>query len=185
MTPDEVRYVEYNAAELPAALKWQVLSFLRIVWPEGFTGSSRYRDWITNPVYRPRHLMYLACDLVVSQLELVQLELTHEGLTYQVSAPTGVLTFPSFRREGWAGRLVQKATQRIESSGADLGLICCEPENASFYVRASGWQQVPGATILVEDRPTPQVLIANFQSSKAKQHAETFQHFPLHLDDEL
>jgi hypothetical protein len=71
MASDEVRYVEFESADLPPVLRYQVLSFLRIVWPEGFTGALRYRDWITNPAYKPHHLLYVAGDLVLSHLEIV------------------------------------------------------------------------------------------------------------------
>ena len=190
MASHEVRLVEFEDDALPAHLKCQVLSFLRIVWPEGFTRELRYRDWITNPVYQPYHLLYVAGDLVVSHLEIVHRLIEHDGVSYQAYAPTGVLTFPSFRREGWAGRLVEKAARWIEASDADLGLICCEPENEGFYANASGWDPVPSARIIVGDdrdhaEPTPQVLLARFLTEKARQHRQSFEQYPLWLEDEL
>jgi hypothetical protein len=181
----EVRYVEYAPGKLPAVLKAQVLAFLRIVWPEGFTGALRYRDWITNPMYEPHHLLYVAGDLVVSHLEIVKLDLLHEGTTYKVAAPTSVLTFPSFRGEGWAGRLVAAACRRIESSDADLGLICCEPHNQPFYLKNSGWPAAPDAEILVEETPTSQAVVMRLLSAKAQKHGADFRRTPLRLQDEL
>ena len=35
--------------ELPVDLKWQILSFLRINYPEGFQAKNENRDWINNP----------------------------------------------------------------------------------------------------------------------------------------
>jgi GNAT superfamily N-acetyltransferase len=161
------------------------LSFLRIVWPEGFTGELRYRDWITNPAYEPHHLLYVAGDLVVSHLEIVHVDLLHEGTTYKVAAPTSVLTFPSFRGEGWAGRLVATACRRIESSDADLGLICCEPGNLPFYTKNSSWPAVPEAVILADETPTSQAVLMRLLSVKAQAHHEDFRRSPLHLKDEL
>jgi hypothetical protein len=181
----EVRYLEYEPGALPAVLKAQVLSFLRIVWPEGFTGALRYRDWITNPAYEPHHLLYVAGDLVVSHLEIVHLDVTHEGTTYQVSAPTSVLTFPSFRGEGWAGKLVQRAVHRIETSTADLGLICCDPHNQAFYSKNAGWPVIPEAQIVADGTPTSQAVLMRFLSPTAAQHEDTFRRSPLHLDGEL
>ena len=185
MGAEEVRYAEYGPGMLPAVLKAQVLSFLRIVWPEGFTGELRYRDWITNPTYEPHHLLYVAGDLVVSHLEIVHLDLHHEGTTYQVAAPTSVLTFPSFRTEGWAGRLVATACRRIESSTADLGLICCEPHNQPFYTKNSGWPAIPEASILVDGTFTSQAVLMRLLSPKAQAHQEHFRRTPLRLEDEL
>ena len=190
MASEEVRLVEFDDESLPPVLKWQVLSFLRIVWPEGFTGELRSRDWITNPAYQPYHLLYVAGDLVVSHLEIVQRLLDHEGVAYRAYAPTGVLTFPSFRREGWAGKLVQHASRSIETSDADLGLICCQPENAGFYARSAGWDLIPAARILVGDdrehaEQTPQVLLARFLSEKAQAGQDSFNRSPVWLKDEL
>jgi aminoglycoside phosphotransferase (APT) family kinase protein len=140
---DIVRFVEYSDDALPDGLKWQILSFLRIVFPDGFVGANRYRDTITQPKHHPHHLLYVANDLVVSHVEVVHRQIEHEGATYTACAPTGVLTFPSFRQEGWGGKLVRQAACRIEASGVDLGLICCGPKNVGFYVRPAR----PGQTL--------------------------------------
>ncbi|WP_165547025.1 GNAT family N-acetyltransferase [Kribbella sindirgiensis] len=181
----DVRYVEYAPGELPAVLKAQVLSFLRIVWPEGFTGELRYRDWITNPSYEPHHLLYVAGDLVVSHLEIVHVDLPHQGTTYKLAAPTSVLTFPSFRGEGWAGRLVESACRRIEASNADLGLICCDPHNQPFYAKTSGWPTAPEATVVADGFPTGQAVLMRLLTPKAQHHQADFRHSPIHLKDEL
>lgn len=181
----DVRYVEYGPGDLPSLLKAQVLSFLRIVWPEGFTGELRYRDWITNPAYAPHHLLYVAGDLVVSHLEIVHVALSHEGTTYKVAAPTSVLTFPQFRNEGWAGRLVAAACRRIEAGDADLGLICCEPHNQPFYAKASGWPTMPEATVMAGDTPTGQAILMRLLTPKARQHQDDFRRSPIRLEDEL
>ncbi|MET9318051.1 GNAT family N-acetyltransferase [Kribbella sp. NPDC003505] len=185
MATEEVRYVEYGPGMLPAVLKAQVLSFLRIVWPEGFTGGLRYRDWITNPAYEPHHLLYVAGDLVVSHLEIVHVDLHHNGTTYQAAAPTSVLTFPSFRDEGWAGRLVATACRRIESSNADLGLICCDPHNQPFYTKTSGWPAIPEARIIADEAPTSQAVLLRLLSPEARAHEPDFRTSPIHLKDEL
>ncbi len=187
---DAVTFVQYSDEALPAALKWQVLSFLRIVFPEGFVGENRYRDGITQPKYRPYHLLYVANDLVVSHVEIVQRQIEHQGTMYTAYAPTGVLTFPTFRREGWAGKLVRKATERIAATDADLGLICCAPENVDFYRKASGWELVPDARILAGETRgdaeyTGQSLVAAFLTEKARRNRETFVQSPLWVRDEL
>lgn len=138
MESDIVKFVEYSDDALPAGLKWQILSFLRIVFPDGFVGADRYRDQITQPKYRPHHLLYVANDLVVSHVEVVHRQIEHAGATYRACAPTGVLTFPSFRREGWGGKLVRLAADRIEASGVDLGLICCAPQEC-WLLRVELW----------------------------------------------
>jgi hypothetical protein len=45
-----VQELIYPSNELPAHLKYQILSLLRIVWPEGFVGENKLRDWISRIV---------------------------------------------------------------------------------------------------------------------------------------
>ncbi len=187
---DLVKLVEFDDDALPAALKWQVLSFLRIVWPEGFTGPLRFRDWITDPARRPYHLLHVARDLVISHLEIVEPSVDLDGVGYTTGALTGVLTFPSFRRQGWGGRLVGHAARLIEASDVDLGLICCEPHNADFYAAAAGWQRIPGARVVLGDtreqaEETSQVVFVRFLSVRAQQDRHRFDRCTLWLNADL
>lgn len=188
-TSEAPRFVESADDALSAELRWQVLSFLRIVWPEGFTGDLRYRDWITRSEYRPYHLLYVAGALVVSHLEIVDHEVECDGVAYQAQALTSVLTFPSFRREGWAGRLARTACRRIEGGEADLGLVCCSPEHVGFYAGASGWVPVPGAQVVVGDGknacPTGQSVLAISLTEKGRRGLDAIGRSPLRLRDEV
>jgi hypothetical protein len=58
---EEIGFVEFDDESFPIELKAQVLSFLRLRWPEGFSGDLRYRDWITRPEHLPYHLSSF-CD---------------------------------------------------------------------------------------------------------------------------
>src|SRR5688500_16171305 len=48
-----VELLTYPTEQLPPIWKWQVLSFLRAIWPEGFVGENRLRDWITKSEDHP------------------------------------------------------------------------------------------------------------------------------------
>ncbi len=48
-----VKQLVYESAALPPDLKCQVLSFLRVEWPDGFMGENRLRDWITKEADHP------------------------------------------------------------------------------------------------------------------------------------
>ncbi|WP_327639317.1 GNAT family N-acetyltransferase [Kribbella sp. NBC_00482] len=132
---------------LPEVLKAQVVSFLRIIWPEGFTGPNRFRDWTSRPDLRPHHLLYAAGSQLVSHLEIITTTVSVGGEQYVVQSPTAVMTFPAFRGEGWAGRLVAAAVARIDAGQADVGVLTCGPHLVEFYSRA-GWELAPGASIL-------------------------------------
>ncbi len=142
-----IQFHEYADPDLPEPLRIQVLDFLRIVWPEGFTGPNRFRDWTTEPDKAPRHLLYAAGTQIVSHLELITTTVTVNTVEYRVESPTAVLTYPAFRGEGWSGRLNMLAVEAIDVSGADIGVLTCAPALIGFYRRA-GWTYAAGASIV-------------------------------------
>lgn len=113
-----IQFHEYTDPDLPWPLRIQVLDFLRIVWPEGFTGPNRFRDSTTDPDKNPRHLLYAAGTQLVSHVELITTTVTVNNVTYRVKSPTAVLTYPAFRGEGWSSRLNALAGEEIDTSDA-------------------------------------------------------------------
>lgn len=186
---EEIGFVEFDDESFPVELKAQVLSFLRLRWPEGFSGDLRYRDWITRPEHLPHHLLYVAHGLVVSHLEIVRLALEHQGVRYQVGSLTSVLTFPSFRGEGWATKLVREAGRRIDHSDADIGIVFCDPALSGFYA-ACGWTPMPHARTLVGgDGPanateSSELLLMRFLSDRGRRCRDGFLRSPLWIEDE-
>jgi len=56
---------------------------------------------------------------------------------------------PTFRGEGWATQLVQKATPHIRTrEEADIGVLFCQPLLVSFYAQW-GWDWIEGVHMLV------------------------------------
>jgi GNAT superfamily N-acetyltransferase len=147
MVASPITYAEYAAGELPDVLRLQVLDFLRIVWPDGFVGPNRFRDAITRPELSWRHLIFAARDQLISHLELVRTEVDHAGASYRIVSPTGVLTYPAFRGEGWMSRLLAAAMRRIDGEDCDAGLLFCRPGLVDFYARA-GWAPVPDVAVV-------------------------------------
>ncbi len=48
-----VELLVYPQANLPPSYACQVLTFLRVQWPEGFVGENRLRSWITKAEHHP------------------------------------------------------------------------------------------------------------------------------------
>ncbi|MGH3446509.1 MAG: GNAT family N-acetyltransferase [Nocardioidaceae bacterium] len=142
-----IRFRGYSDAELPEVLRAQVLSFLRIVWPDGFMGPLRFRDWTSEPDQDPYHLLYAADSVLVSHLEIITTTVLVGGEHFGVQSPTAVMTYPAFRGEGWAGRLVAEAASRLDRGDADVGVLTCGPDLVEFYER-TGWELIPWATIV-------------------------------------
>ncbi|TCC56106.1 GNAT family N-acetyltransferase [Kribbella pittospori] len=182
-----IDFCEYADDHLPEVLKAQVLSFLRITWPDGFTGPNRFRDWTSHPDLRPHHLLYAAGSQLVSHLEIITTTVSVDEEQYVVQSPTAVLTFPAFRGEGWAGRLVAAAVARIDAGQADVGVLTCGPHLVEFYSRA-GWELAPGATIVAgEDGSTwvsDDVLLTRSVGPRSAAFKASLREHPLRAADE-
>src|SRR5690348_5357747 len=88
----------YKDTEFPSHIKWQVISFTRMQWPEGFVGKNQFRDWITPEKYHSLHFVLMANELLISYVGVVWKELEHAGEIYKTYGLSGVFTFPSFRK---------------------------------------------------------------------------------------
>jgi hypothetical protein len=149
MSPDDsaIQLHQYPDADLPEVFRIQILDFLRIVWPDGFTGPSRFRDWTTAPDMKPHHLLYAAGRQLISHLEIITTDVSVNNVEYRVASPTAVLTYPAFRGEGWSSRLNTRAAEMIDASDAEIGLLTCAPHLIAFYGRA-GWTHAQGTPII-------------------------------------
>ena len=174
----------YAHKELPSELKCQVLAFLRITWPEGFTGPNRLRDWISRPEFHPVHLLLVDTGVLIAHTEVLWKYLDHAGTTYKAYGLSGVFSYPAFRGQGFGERIVRAGTAYIDASDGDIGIFHCAPELARFYARA-GWTALEGATTLVGDPAMPEtsdeVMMVRFLSTKGEQAREAFTAEPLYF----
>jgi len=182
-----IQFGEYVDADLPDFIRIQVLSFLRIVWPEGFTGPNRFRDWTSRSDLAPYHLIYAGGSQLVSHVEIVTTTVTVNKTPYLVKSPTAVLTFPTFRGEGWAGRLIAAAVSHIDSSGADVGVLTCAPRLIDFYTRL-GWTLAGGTAIMAgPDGATwtsADVLLTRSTGPRSDNFLRDIQSHPMRVADE-
>ncbi|RZU13392.1 acetyltransferase (GNAT) family protein [Kribbella rubisoli] len=182
-----IEFREWSDERLPEVLKAQALSFLRIIWPEGFTGPNRFRDWTSHPDLRPHHLLYAAGSQLVSHLEIITTTVSVGSESYVVQSPTAVMTFPAFRGEGWARRLVAAAVARIDAGQADVGVLTCGPHLADFYSRA-GWEIAPGATILAGEDGSAQIsddiLLTRSAGPRSAAFKASLREHPMRVADE-
>lgn len=182
-----IQFREYADQDLPEALKLQVLCFLRIVWPDGFTGPNQFRDQITDPDLHPHHLLYAAGEQLVSHLELITTTVTVNGGQYRVQSPTSVLTYPAFRAAGWSTRLNREAAARIDSGDADVGVLMCRADLIDFY-RRTGWTHASGASIVAgpdgDTWTAEDVLMTRSTSPRSAQFLENVRHHPMRVASE-
>lgn len=169
---------------LPAAYHCQVLSFLRIVWHEGFVGENRLRDWITRYEHHPVSFVLVEHGLVISHAQVVWKRLAHGGRMYKAYGLTGVLTYPSFRGQGYGEQVVRAATEYIDRCDGDAALFHCDPALKGFYGRC-GWEHIAGvatyAGVWEKYEVTSEILMMRFYTAEAR---EAFRQGPLYWDED-
>jgi GNAT superfamily N-acetyltransferase len=182
-----IQEIVYPSSELPVHLKYQILSFLRIVWPEGFTGKNRLRDWISREEDHSVSIMLVEQDILISHTEVVWKYLDHAGETYKAYGLSGVFTYPAFRGQGYGRRIVDRGTAYIEASDADIGIFHCDPSLKEFYAE-SGWIPMERAVTLVGSKDHPKIsnelMMMRFLSEKGKRGRPAFERFPLYFGED-
>ncbi|MCA9368728.1 MAG: GNAT family N-acetyltransferase [Pseudomonadales bacterium] len=178
----------YKQNDLPEKWLYQILSFQRIVWSEGFENENLYRDWITTPEDNPISILLTHGNLLISHVQVVSRVMKHLGTEFTLYGLTGVLTYPSFRKRGFGTQIVQEGMKYIDQQvDRDIVLYSCEDENSSFYQKC-GWifNDIP---VLEGDASNPKVtksrVAMQFVSDKAQKYKNEFLSSPLFFGDEL
>ena len=180
----ELRF--YSSEDLPPDLKWQILSFLRATWPEGFEGALRLRDWISPPGDHPSHVVLVENDLLISHTEVVWRYLDHAGERYKAYGLSGVFTYPGLRGQGYGRQIVDAGTKIIRAGDADIGIFHCAPSLGPFYA-ASGWIPMTGVTSWVGPKSAPvvsdELMMMLFLSDKGQRGRAAFEHEPFYFGE--
>jgi GNAT superfamily N-acetyltransferase len=177
----------YPSNEIPPHLKYQILSFLRITWPEGFVGENRLRNWISAEGVHSISLMVVKQDILISHVEVVWKYLDHDGKTYKVYGLSGVLTYPDFRGQGYGKRIVDKGTAYIEASDADIAMFHCDKSLKGFYENC-GWIPMETAVTYVGSKDNPaisnELLMMRFLSERGKMSRLAFESIPFYFGED-
>ena len=177
----------YPSNELPPHLKCQILSFLRMMWPGGFEGKNRLRDWISSPEDHSISIMLVENDILISHTEVVWKYLDHAGGTYKAYGLSGVLTYPAFRKQGYGKRIVEKGTAYIEASDADIGIFHCDKSLKEFYV-SCGWIPMETAVTFIGVKDSPMIsselMMMRFLSQHGRKGRPAFESVPLYFGED-
>ena len=178
----------FSSDVLPLEFKWQILSFMRVQWPEGFRGKLRLRDWIGRSDFHPLHFLLVEQAFVISHCEVIWKHLLHAEETYKVYGLSGVFTFPDHQRQGYGKRIVEAATEHILQSGdADVAMLWCEPHNRPFYLKC-GWHFIENAQTLITAEngsvfQDSESLMMLFLSDKGLRTQAAFWKVPIYFGD--
>jgi GNAT superfamily N-acetyltransferase len=183
---DNVQQQIYSSKDLPPELKWQVLSFLRIYFPDGFMGENRLRNWISQDEHTI-HIVLVEQDILISHTEVKWKQLDHAGMSYKVYGLSGVLTYPAFRGQGYGRRIVEAGTAYIRSTDADIGMFHCTPGLKGFYAKA-GWIPMEHTITLVGTKHNPvrsdELMMMQFFSAKGRQGQPSFEGTSLYFGED-
>ncbi len=176
---------QYAPDDLPPALRWQILSFMRVWETEGFVGRWRGRRWISRPEFHPVHFVLTDDDFVVAHAEVLWMDWQHNGVVYKPYGISAVFVYPDYRGQGNGLRIIQSATEYIDQQpDADVGMFWCAPDLRGFYLRC-GWTYMETAVTFLGDTPESsqrhdeEILFMRFLSPKGIQHRADFETAPL------
>ena len=177
----------YPDNEIPPQWKCQILCFLRMMWPKGFMGENRLRDWISTEDNHSISIMLVEQNILISHTEVVWKYLDHAGETYKAYGLSGVLTYPAFRGQGYGKRIVERGTAYIDASDADIAMFHCDKSLKEFYMRC-GWIPMETAVTYVGPKTNPYVsnelLMMRFYSEHGKKSRPAFETIPFYFGED-
>jgi predicted N-acetyltransferase YhbS len=178
-------YTIYSQRDFPAALKWQALAFMRVEWPSIFAGERLFVTETFPPELDPVHFVAAEKNLLIAYASIIRLDIEHAGGAYRVYGFGNMLTFPSFRDQGYGWQVAELATDFIKQSDVDIAALFCEPKRESFYAR-HGWQGTHAPTRIgtVDQYKVDEFLrMMLFVSEKGRQGREDFEEQPVYIDE--
>ena len=132
-------FTTYTQDDFPSALKWQALAFMRVQWPSIFTGDRRFVTETYPPELNPIHFVASEREVLISYASIILLDLEHGDRNYKVYGFGNMLTFPSFRENGFGGQILDLASDYIKQSDVDIAMLFCDPTREPFYGKR-GWE---------------------------------------------
>lgn len=171
-------HIYLTNAELPAPVRYQVHSFMRVVWFD----YDEYNVDLTveEDEAQPSHIAVTNASTLIAYATVVWKNLTLAGQHYRCGGLANVMTFPHFRKRGYGAQVVKAATRIIQqSAGADIAMLWTAHDNVPFYNRA-GWEAMPEMVTLIGDAKQPRVYdeeigMMLFLSDKGKNSRALFE----------
>ena len=181
-----IRLQDYPKSAVPRDVAIQIRSYTRIQWP-------RVEQWIGDKLwdvpadFPARNFVLLDGEKLISHAEanFRAVELASE--TFNVGGLSAVFTFPGYRGQRHAARVVGAATDYLDRNGADLSMLFCGEPLRRFYGRC-GWEPEEGAHILCGNRAAPSrhedgLVMMRFTSDKGRAAREKFTTQPVYVGE--
>jgi GNAT superfamily N-acetyltransferase len=174
----------YPQSDLPSALKWQAIAFMRVEWPFIFKDNLLFAAEPYPPELSPVCFVAAEGDSLLSFASTFQLDLNHVGADYKVCGFGNMFTFPPYRGQGYGRRVLALATDHIECSEADVAMLFCEPALEPFYATC-GWEITPSPTRIglpdsYEHHQTSRMML--FVSDRGRKGKADFEIKPVYVE---
>lgn len=138
---------------LPLAFEHQIRAYVRILWHDAYT-----YDLNAPLVPDERHPQYVVLaeqHALISAARVNWVTVQYMGEILKIYCLGDVFTYPAFRKQGHAHKVVEAATRLIRSDkSADAAILFTDPVLETLYGQ-SGWQHIAelNASIGTEDNP--------------------------------
>jgi len=177
----------FDSRDVPERFQCQILSFVRIEWPELFSGDQRLRDWTSRPELHPVTFLLEEEGVLISRLEVVWDVLQHAGETYITYGLSGVFTYPAFRKQGYGLQLVRSAKDYIEQR-RDADIVLFHSTLKGFYEQA-GFERMERLVTHVGDPQNPgrsdETGFMLFLSEKGRRGRRGFERGPVYVGESI
>ena len=171
-----------NNSEIPTHINWQIVDFLRIVWPDGFQGENRLRNWASNEKYHPVIFSLVEKDVLVSHVAVVWKNITHNNIAYKVYSLSGLFTYPQFRKRGFGRQILKAAKKYMLEQDGDIIMI--HSRLSGFYEK-EGFEPMSEVVTLIGNPESPEkykeTAFIIFLSEKGKSGRKDFESTPFYF----
>lgn len=172
--------------DVPPLTNQQVIDFLRMQWPDGFQGANRLRNWAHNEEWHPVHFNFIEENILISHVAVVWKHIAHKEVSYKVYAPSGMMTYPQFRRQGYGLKLMRAAKEYMLTQDPDILLV--HSGLTGFYEKL-GFEPLPKVSTLVGNPNKPTIsdekAFGLFITDKGKRGRADFESQPFYFGEDL
>jgi predicted N-acetyltransferase YhbS len=174
----------YLRHQLPLAIATQVRAYQRVQWPFLDGRGDVLWDFTARPD-APVHFVVAEGDVLVSHACVNRRTIAVHGQPLEVFGLSSVFTYPAWRGQGWAGQVVDTATDYLRASPADVAMLFCGEALEPFYAKR-GWSVARESQILFGDKAAPQrkqdnLVMMLFVSDKGRSVRRVIETSPVYV----
>lgn len=134
-----IELLHFHQEDCPSYIKKQIISLMRLEWPQAFGDKDEDIHWPDSPETQPTSLVFVENNFVISHAAIPWKYISHEGQQYKAFGLSEVMTSPCYRKQGYGLRLIKEAYSFIEKNNPDISTFTCEPALVHFYSQG-GWE---------------------------------------------